>query len=70
MGEDSVEVESQVSGEENEIAFNARYLIDVLSALSDEKISFEMNASLNPGIFRVEGENNFLHLIMPIRIQE
>lgn len=70
VGEDSVEVEAKVSGEENEIAFNAKYLIDVLSALSEEKVTFEMNASLNPGVFKIPGDNSFLHLIMPIRVQE
>jgi DNA polymerase-3 subunit beta len=69
VGEDTVEVEAKMSGEENEIAFNAKYVVDVLSALSAENMIFEMNGPLSPGVFKIEGDNTFLHLIMPIRVQ-
>lgn len=68
-GENEVEVEAKVTGEENEIAFNARYLLDFLTNIDDEKITFEMTGPLNPGVFKIAGDNTFLHLIMPIRIQ-
>ena len=70
VGEDTVEVEAKTTGEENEIAFNAKYVVDVLSALSAENMIFEMNGPLNPGVFKIEEDNSFLHLIMPIRVQE
>lgn len=70
VGEDSAELEAKTTGEDNEIAFNAKYLIDVLSTLSDEELTFEMSGPLNPGVFRIKDDNNFLHLIMPIRVQE
>ena len=69
VGEDTVEVDAKTSGEENEIAFNAKYLIDILSVLDDEEVIFEMNGPLNPGIFRIPEDKNFFHLIMPIRVQ-
>ncbi len=67
VGENTVDVAAVLTGEENEIAFNAKYLIDLLSTLSDERLVFEMVGPLNPGVFRVEGDTSFLHLIMPIR---
>jgi DNA polymerase-3 subunit beta len=70
VGEDTVEVDAKTTGEENEIAFNAKYLLDVLSAVNEESLIFEMNGPLNPGVFRIKGDNTFLHLIMPIRVQE
>lgn len=69
VGEDLAEVDAKVKGEENEIAFNAKYLIDILNALEEEDITFEMTGPLNPGVFKVKGDNTFLHLIMPIRVQ-
>jgi DNA polymerase III subunit beta len=70
LGENTVAVEAKLSGEENEIAFNARYLVDVFANLDEKDIVFEMTGPLNPGVFKVQGDNSFLHLIMPIRVQE
>ncbi len=69
VGENRVEVEAKVDGEENEIAFNARYLLDLLATVPEGNISFEMSGPLSPGVFRLEEDKNFLHLIMPIRVQ-
>ncbi len=70
LGENTVEVEAKLSGEENEIAFNARYLLDVLSSLEEEELVFEMTGPLNPGVFKIKGDTSYLHLIMPIRVQQ
>ncbi|MBI3985271.1 MAG: DNA polymerase III subunit beta [Candidatus Levybacteria bacterium] len=70
VGEDLVEIEAKLNGEENEIAFNAKYLIDILSILTAEVLIFEMTGPLNPGVFKIKGDNSFLHLIMPIRVQQ
>lgn len=70
LGENTVDVEAKMTGEENEIAFNARYLLDVLSHLEPEELTFEMSGPLNPGVFRIKDDPSFLHLIMPIRIQQ
>jgi DNA polymerase-3 subunit beta len=69
VGEDAVEIEAKTTGESNEIAFNAKYLLDVLSTLDVETVVFEMNGPLNPGVFKIKEDNSFLHLIMPIRVQ-
>lgn len=70
VGENTIEVEAKTTGEENEIAFNARYLLDFLGNTTSEKISFEMTGPLNPGVFKEEDDPSFLHLIMPIRVQQ
>lgn len=69
VGENTTEVEIKLEGEENEIAFNARYVLDLLASIEDEEMVFEMIGSLNPGVFKIKGDNSFLHLIMPIRVQ-
>lgn len=69
IGENTVRVEAQLKGEENEIAFNARYLLDVLSNIEEKELVFDMIGPLNPGVFKVQNDESFLHLIMPIRVQ-
>jgi len=70
VGKNQIEVEAKTTGEENEIAFNARYLLDFLSNTTGETVSFEMNGPLNPGVFKEVEDPTFMHLIMPIRVQE
>ena len=70
VGKNLIEVEAKTTGEENEIAFNARYLLDFLSNSTSETVSFEMNGPLNPGVFRETDDSSFMHLIMPIRVQQ
>ncbi len=69
-GEDEVSLEAKTEGEENEIAFNARYLLDLFSNIDAERMEFQMTGPLNAGVFKVPEDKDFLHLIMPIRIQE
>jgi DNA polymerase-3 subunit beta len=70
VGKNLIEVEAKTTGEENEIAFNARYLLDFLANSTNETISFEMNGPLNPGVFKETNDPSFMHLVMPIRVQE
>ena len=70
LGENTVDVDASLTGEENEIAFNARYLLDVLSNVSAEELVFQMTGPLNPGVFKIKDDESYLHLIMPIRIQQ
>ncbi len=68
VGESTVGVEGMLKGEENAIAFNPRFLLDILGALSTEEILFEMTAPLSPGVFKNVGDDSFLHIIMPVRV--
>lgn len=70
VGENMVEIEAKLIGEENEIAFNGRYLLDLLANLDEETMTFEMTGPLNPGVFKTEENKSFLHLIMPIRVRD
>lgn len=70
IGSNKVEVPVQGEGDNAKIAFNAKYLTDCLSALSTEKVSFEMIESLKPGAIRPEDSEDYLHVLMPVRVQE
>lgn len=70
VGSNISQVEAKVEGKKNKIAFNSRYLLDFLNSLTAEEIVFEMTGPLNPGVFKIKGDDSLLHLIMPVRVQE
>jgi len=70
VGENTSEIEAKIEGEGGEIAFNYRFLMDYLGAVSSPEINFEMNGPLNPGVFKIEKDPTFLHVVMPVRIQQ
>ena len=58
----------EIKGEDTEIAFNSAYVIDGLTAVKGDKVYLEVQSALKPGIFRALTPENFLYLIMPVRI--
>lgn len=70
VGDDSGEIDATVNGQAVQIAFNSKYLIDVLSAIRQEKVSLETTTSSSPGVIRpaVDGDN-YTHVIMPMFVQ-
>lgn len=69
IGENTIAVSAEVSGEENEIAFNSRFLLDFLNCVTSERIIMKSSGNLAPGVFQQEKDSSFLHLIMPVRVQ-
>ncbi|MFW6110152.1 MAG: DNA polymerase III subunit beta [Patescibacteria group bacterium] len=70
IGSSTVDLAGDGEGEEVKIAFNAKYLSDCLSALSCEEVSFEAAGSLKPAIIRPLDSDDYLHVVMPVRVQE
>lgn len=69
-GENTSTLPIDKTGEDLETAFNYRFLIDVLSALSSDTVTFESNGPLQAGVFYGEKKEEFFHIIMPVRLQE
>ncbi|MBI3955368.1 DNA polymerase III subunit beta [Candidatus Gottesmanbacteria bacterium] len=71
IGEDEDSIEAKVEGEETEIAFNFRFLLDLLANFPGSEVVFESSGPLNPGVFKPKSDKiNFLHIIMPVRVQD
>ncbi len=66
VGEGEFVVDVQKEGEDNNIAFNIRYLADALKNFEGEKVVMEMNGPLQPALFK-DNKNSFKHVIMPIK---
>jgi DNA polymerase-3 subunit beta len=55
-------------GTEMEIGFNAKYMIESLAVLDSPEVIFEFNNELSPIVVRCEKEEDFLGIIMPLKI--
>jgi len=69
IGDDVGEIDATVEGEEAKIAFNGKYLIDVLSVLHEAQVALETTNPSSPGVIRPVGVDNYLHVIMPMFVQ-
>lgn len=69
VGENESEVFAKIEGEAAEISFNAKYLNDCLANIDGEEVEFKVTGALTPGIFIPVGKTDYLHLIMPVRVQ-
>lgn len=66
VGEARETIAINYKGKEMAIAFNPRYLIDPLNALSDDEIFIELVDELSPGVVKIKGP--FLYVVMPMRL--
>ena len=69
IGNNEGKVDCEIEGDASKIAFNSRYLQDVLNALSVEKVALEMTSPSSQGVFRPVGETDYVHVVMPMFVQ-
>jgi DNA polymerase-3 subunit beta len=68
LGSSETGIDVETEGEEVEMAFNSRYLLEYLGVVRANKVIIESEGSLKTGVFREEGEE-WVHIIMPVRVQ-
>lgn len=68
VGSGDTSVLIALEGEENTIALNSQYLLDVLQVLDSENVFLELTDKLSPVVLRTEKDDNFLHIIMPLKV--
>ncbi|PIZ95746.1 MAG: DNA polymerase III subunit beta [Candidatus Magasanikbacteria bacterium CG_4_10_14_0_2_um_filter_33_14] len=66
-GEHTSAIDVEIEGEENSILLNHSYVLDGLSHMESEHVVFGVNSKDSPCIFRPEGKDNYLYIVMPIR---
>ncbi len=67
-GENEVIVDASIEGDGMEIAFNARYLIEVLNVIHTDRVEIGTSRPDKPGVIRPVGDSTFTHVIMPMHI--
>jgi DNA polymerase-3 subunit beta len=69
VGDNVGEIDALTDGEEAKIAFNVKYLSDVLSVLHQSQVALEVTTPSSPGTIRPIGVDNYVHVIMPMFVQ-
>ncbi|MDO8499091.1 MAG: DNA polymerase III subunit beta [bacterium] len=67
MGEYSSEAVAEITGEENSILLNHKYVLDGLANMGSEKLILKMVGAENPCVFTPAGDESYLYIVMPIR---
>jgi DNA polymerase-3 subunit beta len=68
MGEAKEDMDVNYKGDEIAIAYNAKYVLDVLKNVGTDTVSIELTQPLSPGILRPKGDPDYLCVIMPMRV--
>ena len=68
LGNVREEVNINLQGEGIQIAFNSRYLLDVLKSMEEEEIVIELTSSVSPCVIKGKNSNNAKYLVLPVRL--
>ena len=67
-GSNQTMLDASIEGGELTIAFNVRFLREILDVIHTPNVVLETNIDTTPGVLRPVGEDNFLHVIMPMHL--
>ena len=68
VGDSEAPLTASVTGDDLQIAFNAKYMLDALAVLDSDTVQLSFNGSLQPGVIRPAGRDDYLCIIMPVRV--
>lgn len=68
VGEASEQLDASYQGDELTVAFNPEYLVDGLEVTPGDEVSLETVDSLKPALLRPLDSEDFLYLLMPVRV--
>gem|GEM_PF-794184 len=60
----------EFDGEKVELGLNARYILDVLVEVDDDRVVMEMGNSMWPVRITAPGTPEYLHVVMPLQLEE
>jgi DNA polymerase-3 subunit beta len=66
-GDNEAQIEASVDGEAIEIAFNVKYMTEVLNVVETPQVALETTNRMEPGVIKPVGDNDFVHVIMPMQ---
>lgn len=67
-GKSDISVEASIEGSALLIAFNVKFLREVLDVVHSPNVSLDTNANNSPGVIRPIGDDDFVHVIMPMHL--
>lgn len=69
IGDNIGEIDAKMEGIDFKIAFNGRYIIEVLNELKEEQVALEVSGSSTPGVIRPVGSDSYTYVAMPVFAQ-
>tara|TARA_Y100001936_G_scaffold224004_1_gene241265 strand:+ start:3510 stop:4634 length:1125 start_codon:yes stop_codon:yes gene_type:complete len=69
VGSNENNIQADVEGDESKVAFNSRFLLDVLGVFDSKDIILETNTPSSPGVFKSLDNPGYTHVIMPMFVQ-
>ncbi len=69
LGENRGEIDARVEGSDAKIAFNSKYLTDVLDVLEEGEVALETTTPSSPGVLRPVNNAGYVHVVMPMFVQ-
>jgi DNA polymerase-3 subunit beta len=69
IGDNSGKLDAAVEGEPAKIAFNAKYLHEVLAVLDGGRVALETTGPSQPGVIRPIDNDDYVHVVMPMFVQ-
>jgi len=66
VGDHVGEIDAIIEGDEAKIAFNSRYLQEVLQVLDCEKVALETTSPSSPGVIKPVDAQDYVHVVMPM----
>lgn len=70
LGEAEVSLDTKQAGDDVTISFNIKFLLDLLRVFGDKDVRIRLNSSTEPALFEPTVQDGFLHVIMPVRVQD
>ncbi|MDR1070833.1 MAG: DNA polymerase III subunit beta [Gracilibacteraceae bacterium] len=61
-------IEIEQEGDDLQLSFNARYLLDMVKVIDTEHLIMETGGSANASVFRPDGAENYISLVLPMRL--
>ncbi|MCC7469545.1 MAG: DNA polymerase III subunit beta [Bacteroidetes bacterium] len=66
IGENNTKIDGALEGDDIEMSFNYKYILDCFQSINEDSIVLEFNETNKPVIIKGNGDKNFLYLIMPM----
>jgi len=67
-GSSDITVDANIDGAELAIAFNVRFLREVLEVIKTSSLTIDTNANNTPAMIKPLGDDNYTHVIMPMHL--
>lgn len=68
IGSATEKVSIELEGEDLEIGFNSKYLLDALKIIDSEEVDMELSTAVSPCIIKPSDNTNYIYLVLPVRL--